>query len=179
MTHKEVITEICTELGKDDKTRFIGYNTVYGSRMYGTLKDVDKGRCVETPVCENLMMGLAMGMSLEGFRPVVCFERHDFLLIGLDAIVNHLDKMPMVSGYQYKMPVIVRAIVGSKEPLDPGPQHTADYTSALITMLKDTPVYVPRTEEGLRCAWKKAREGDSLSGASVIVEYRDNYTLQL
>jgi hypothetical protein len=67
---------------------FIGYNVARGDAM-GTLKGIEENQKLETPVAENLMSGLAIGMSFEGFRPVLYFERHDFILVAMDAIVNH------------------------------------------------------------------------------------------
>jgi hypothetical protein len=64
MTYKECITGLCDRYAKDNAARFIGYNTVYGSRMYGTLTNVKPELCIEAPVAENLMVGLAMGMAL-------------------------------------------------------------------------------------------------------------------
>mgnify|MGYP001609841823 CR=1 FL=1 len=176
-TFKQVISECCTDYANNKDTRFIGYSVSYGSRVYGTLDRVDSGQCIETPVAENLMLGLAMGMSLEGFRPVVCFERHDFLLLGLDALVNHVDKMPWISGDAFKFPIIVRAIVGSNEPLRAGPMHTQDYTTALSSMLKYTPVLEPKTERDFVQAWNVV--GHSRSGAIVIIEHRDLYNKEI
>ncbi len=177
MTHKEIITELCTKYGENQKARFIGYNTAHGSRMYGTLSRVAEARCIEAPVAENLMMGLAMGMSLEGYLPVVCFERHDFLLLALDALVNHVDKLPYISGGQFKFPIVIRAIVGAKNPLNPGPQHTQDYTYALDGMLNHTSIVVPKTVHEYRRAWEQV--GFSPSGAVVIVEYKDLYDVEI
>ena len=74
---------------------FIGYNVRYGNAI-GTLKDVSDDQKLETPVAENLMAGLAMGMSFEGFNPVIYFERHDFMLVAADAIINHIDKIERI-----------------------------------------------------------------------------------
>lgn len=174
MIYKDIITEQCTQYSQDPKAVFIGYNTKFGSRMYGTLEGVDKSQCLETPVCENLMMGLALGMSLEGYKPVVCFERHDFLLIALDAMVNHMDKLPWLSGDRFKFPVIVRAIVGSKTPLDPGPLHKQDYTQEMRSMLRDTIIVEPSCQMGFKQAWESVGS-EHTSGAVVIVEHRDKY----
>lgn len=171
MTYKECITNHCIEYATNPMARFIGYNTLLGSRMYGTLNGVPQCRCIETPVSENLMMGLAMGMSLEGFLPVVCFERHDFILLALDALVNHVDKLPTMG--DIKFPIIIRAIVGGTQPLDAGPQHTQDYTQALRRMLKHTIVANPETEQEFDWAWELDSSYDS--GAIVIVEYKDKY----
>lgn len=177
MTYKQAISEQCIKYAKDPKARFIGYNVVYGSRMYGTLNEVPESQCIEMPVAENLMVGLAIGMALEGYLPVVCFERHDFLLLALDAIVNHVDKLPYLSGYQYKLPIIIRAIVGSKKPMNPGPQHNNDYTKMLDGILKHTPVWDLSEDYDVEAAWATA--GETPSGAIVIVEHKDIYEAQL
>jgi len=165
-----IITEL-NILSDIKETVFIGYNTAYGSRMYHTLDYVAPEKCIEMPVAENLMMGMAMGMSLTGYRPVVCFERHDFLLPAMDAILNHLDKLPTLSGGQFTFPVVIRAIVGSKKSLDPGIQHTQDYTDLLIRNSK-LQVYTPTTKKLVAQAYSKAR---STLTPIVIVEYRELY----
>lgn len=172
MKYAEAVQQSCQYYAKD-RVRFIGYNTIKGSRMYGSLKNVDPAYCIEMPVAENLMAGMAVGMALRDMRPVVCFERHDFLFIGLDAIVNHIDKLPVISGHQYKLPVVIRAIVGAAQPLNPGPQHTMDYTKELRTMLKYTPVHTPLDFTEFKNCYDMV--GKTPSGAIVIVEHRDWY----
>jgi len=178
MTHKEMIHRQMQEYVKEygNKVRFIGYNTAKGPKMYGTLDGLEK-YCIEMPVCENLMVGMALGMSLEGYRPVVCFERHDFLLIGLDQLVNHVDKLAYISNWKVKVPVLVRAIVGAGKPLFPGVQHTQEYTVAIASMLKHTRVIAPATAESYTSA--VALVGKTDSGAVVVVEYRDEYEMEL
>jgi len=129
MTNKELLTDINRVLAHDRRVRFIGYNTRYGHRMYGTLNEVPKRKCIETPVAESLMVGLAMGMSLEGFRPIIMFERMDFMLVAADQIINHLALLPKISGNQFQFPVLIRAIIGSQDKkFDLGLQHTKDLT---------------------------------------------------
>lgn len=178
LTLQQAIKEQCEKYARDyPNCRFIGYNTVFGSRMYGTLSGIPTSQCIETPVAENLMVGLAIGMSMEGYRPVVCFERHDFMLLALDAIVNHMDKLAHISGGQFKLPIIIRAIVGGSKPIDPGPMHKQSYTLALMSMLKHTPVCLPMHAEELENSWNKVGESDS--GAVVIVEHKDMYSMKV
>lgn len=177
MTFQQAITERCTAYAKDASVRFIGYNTVYGSRMYGTLNHVEPTQCIESPIAENLMVGMAVGMAIDGLLPVVCFERHDFALLGLDALVNHVDKLPLMSGNKFKLPVIIRCIVGGRTPIDPGPMHRQDYTRALQCMLRFTPVRSFSTKYGLDAAWNEV--GKTQSGAVVIIEHKDDYALDI
>ena len=172
-TYRDAIALECELYAQDPKARFIGYNTAMGSRMYGTLKNVPVEQCIEAPVAENLMVGLAMGMSLEGYKPVVCFERHDFIPIALDAIVNHVDKMPAISGGQFRFPIIFRCIIGAKGPLNAGPQHTQDYSEALWSMVHNTPVVNVHSYPTVHGAWDLIKT--STSGAIILIEHRDLY----
>jgi pyruvate/2-oxoglutarate/acetoin dehydrogenase E1 component len=169
MTYQDKLHKIMLQLAKHPRVVFIGYNTKCGHQMYGTLKGCEK-KSIEMPVAENLMTGVAMGMALEGWRPVLCFERMDFILPAMDALINHMDKLPKIDE-QVHFPIIVRCIVGSKEPLYPGVQHVGDYTDMLFshTSFKITNCF--------KCyeidqAYKNI---DVINAPRVIVEYKDLY----
>lgn len=174
MKYKEAVIESMKKLAEDDKVRFIGYNICKGSRAYGTLKDIALEKCIETPVAENLMIGLGIGMSLEGYKPVVFIERHDFILNALDGIVNHLDKIEELSKGEYKTPMIIRAIVGAKKPLYPGIQHTQDYTEAIKKMVL-FPVFDLRRVEDIMPAYEKAGKFET---PIMLVERRDLFDIE-
>ena len=170
---KEAITKKMLELSQNDKVRFIGYNTAKGHQMYSTLSHpCSLSRCIETPVAENLMMGLGMGLALEGYIPIVCFERCDFILPAIDALVNHMDKLPFISGNQFQFKMIVRIIVGTDKPIDPGCQHTGSYIEALDSMLKYTPILPIMEKRDI----KRAYNLDTLTRARVVVEYKSLYS---
>jgi pyruvate dehydrogenase E1 component alpha subunit len=126
ISYKDAIAQSMTELGKLGAI-FIGYNVAYGDAM-GTLKGVPKEQKLETPVAENLMAGLAIGMSFEGFIPVLYYERHDFMLVAADAIINHIDKIERISHGEFKVPVIIRAVTADAGPFYSGITHSQDFT---------------------------------------------------
>ena len=76
-----------------------------------------------TPICENAFLGVALGMSLVGMRPVVEIMFADFLPTAGDAIVNQLPKYRYMSGGQTSVPVTVRSISGATGRF--GTQHSA------------------------------------------------------
>ncbi len=133
---------------------FVGYN-VLNNGAYGTLTTVPEEQLVETPVAENLMAGLAMGMTLEGFRSVLFFERHDFIFNAFDAIVNHMDKIEQLSDNQYKFPVIVRAVAGSVKPFYAGITHTSNLAPHINCLVK-MPVVAPVNVDFLMASYKAA-----------------------
>jgi pyruvate dehydrogenase E1 component beta subunit len=171
MKYQEAIKQEMEELVKDDKVIFLGYNILYGSNAYGTLKDVPKEKCIETPVAENLMAGLAMGLAMEGYKPVLFFERHDFMLIALDSLVNHLSKMETMSKSQFKAPIIIRAVIGATKPLNPGPQHTQDFTKLFKNILQ-FPVYSLNNVKDIKKYYKEAKKFDK---PRMLIEKKDLY----
>jgi len=171
MKYLTAVKQSMEKLAQDRNTVFIGYNILYGSKAYGTLSAVPAEMCIETPVAENLMAGLATGMALAGFKPVLFFERHDFILNALDCIVNHLDKLETLSHKEYSAPVIIRAIVGASEPLDPGPQHVQDF-SLIFKALLTFPVIDLKTPREVIDGYNEAA---SLKSPVMLIERRDLY----
>lgn len=172
LTYKEALLQSNTQLATDLKTRFIGYGLQKG-RALGTLKEVNIAQIIETPVAENLMLGLAIGLSLKGLRPVVFIERMDFILNALDAIVNHLDKANMISHGEFSPAVIIRAVVGNRhKPLYTGITHTQDFTEGLRQMVS-FPVFQLKTSDDVLRAYQSAEDNQSKGISTLLVEYKD------
>jgi pyruvate dehydrogenase E1 component alpha subunit len=169
LTYKDAVETAMTKFGEEGAV-FIGYNVARGDAM-GTLKGVPFEQKIETPVAENLMMGLAIGMSFEGFKPVVYFERHDFMLVAMDAIVNHLDKIERISHGEFKVPVIVRAIAADSGPFYSGITHSQDFTE-LLKAAVTIPVIEPTNGPEVINAFR----GAALSGRpAIIIEKKSRY----
>ena len=169
MNYKEIIKKTMEEIALDEKARFVGYNLSRGSRAYGTLCDVPKSMIIEMPVAENLMGGIAIGLSLEGYKPVLVFERHDFMLNALDSLINHLDKLPLLSNRQYQCPMLIRAVIGSMTPINPGPQHMQDF-SDFFKKTFHFPVYDPKNSKELEDAVNEAKKFEK---PVMIIERRE------
>ncbi len=172
MTYKEQLTEAMGWLTGNVDTVFIGNGLLQGDRIYGTLEKVPTTLCQEMPVAENLTVGVAIGLALRKCRPVVIFQRMDFMLIAADAIINHLALMPKMSGGQFNLPVIIRCIVGSQsKKFDVGEQHRKDFSTLFepyIKVVRLTP------EIDILQAYKDAYASTE---PTMLVEYKDNYAL--
>ena len=137
MTYKDAVIETMEELGKKPKVVFVGQGLINGDKVYGTMSKVpmepSTSKCIELPCAENLHMGVAIGLALKGYRPVVIFQRMDFILIAADAIINAIALWPKMSGGQFKLPIIIRCIVGSQDKkFDVGPQHNKDFSELFM-----------------------------------------------
>lgn len=173
--YKDELARAMAMLAEDPASRFIGYGVKQGRAM-GTLKGVAEEKLVETPVAENLMVGLATGMALMGLKPLVFIERCDFLLNAADALVNHLDKMVMISRGAFSPCAIIRVVVGNRRGgLQTGATHVQDFSAAFASMLQTIPVVCLTEAEQIVPAYAEALDKLTACGnhSTMLVEYKD------
>ncbi|MEQ8345780.1 MAG: transketolase C-terminal domain-containing protein [Sneathiellaceae bacterium] len=94
--------------------------------IFGTTKGLAErhggNRVFDVPIAEQALTGLAGGAANAGLRPVLVHQRLDFMLYGVDMLVNWLSMWRFISGGQAKLPLTIRAIVG--KGWGQGPQHS-------------------------------------------------------
>ena len=160
MNYCESLTSAMTWLGKQSDTIFLGQQTKYaGNKLYPTLAGVPMEKRIEMPVAEDMQMGISIGLAIAGKIPITIYPRMDFLLLAMNQLVNHLDKYPV--------PVIIRVCVGSKKPLDPGPQHCGDYSEGLKYLLKNVRISYLRRPQDILPAYSLAYK----LAPVIVVEY--------
>ena len=129
MTYQQSIAKAMTDLSQKENVVFLGEGLINAGRIYNTLNEVPTNKCIEFPIAENLIMGSAIGLALVEYKPIVVFQRMDFMTCACDAIVNHLSLIPKMSGDRIKLPVIIRAIIGPRDNrFDVGLQHNKRLT---------------------------------------------------
>ncbi len=120
-------------LAADPRTVFVGQSVAYdGAAIYHSLDGVPMDKRLEMPVIEDFQLGYCIGLALTGKLPICIYPRMDFMLLAMNQLVNHLDKLPP---YGWHPKVIIRTRVGPKKPLDAGPQHTQNHSHAFRQML--------------------------------------------
>lgn len=158
-------------LADDDRTIFMGQAVgCDGTTMAPTFKGLPTNRRIEFPVAEDLQCGMAIGMSLQGFIPICCFPRWNFLICATNQIVNHLDRLSLYSDYRPK--VIIRTAVPSRSPFNPGPQHDDDFTGAFRAMLRTTDVVTLHEESDIVPQYQAALRSER---STLLVEYSHYY----
>jgi len=175
MIYKDEIIKAMEFLAKDERVIFLGQNILYsGSFMSSSFKRVPDSKKIELPLIEDMQMGMSIGLSLEGFIPVSVYPRMDFLILAMNQLVNHLDKIEEMSMGEFKPMVIIRTAVGATKPLYPGLQHCSDYSEGMKYMLKNVNIVeLLHAEEILpsyRCALER---NDGIS--TLIIEKADLY----
>ena len=119
-------------------------------------------------------MGMSIGLAMEGYLPVTCYPRFDFLLLAMNQLINHLDKIRTMSNGEFKLKVIVRTAIGAKKPLDGGPQHTQDYTSSLKKMCKEIKVIKLNNKDKIFETYKSIYN-DKNNFSYIVIEDGDKF----
>lgn len=162
-------------LAGHEKTIFIGQAVAYkGTAMTNTLKDVPPRKLYEMPVTEEMQMGVSTGLGIDGWIPISIYPRWNFLLLCVNQLVNHLDRLPHISNNGYKPKIIIRTGIGSERPLNPQHQHIGDFTDFFKRILQN--IDVVRLEEpgDIFPAYKKALTRTD-GRQTLLVEYGDYY----
>ena len=173
MKYTEEIVKAMSMLADNPKTIFIGQAVEYeGTGLYDSLSHLPKNKRMELPVAEYLQSGLANGMAIEGLIPISTYPRWNFLLMGTDQIINHLDKFKNMSNGKLTPKVIIRVAVGSEQPVDPQCQHKGNFAEAFRNMTINTEVIELHEAEDILPAYTKAlNRKDNVN--TILVEFAD------
>lgn len=164
-----------TWLGEQENTLFLGQAVEYpGTAMTNTLSEVAKIKLLEMPVNEDMQMGMTIGMALNGTVPISIYPRWNFLLLAANQIVNHLDKLKIMSGDGYKTKIIIRTGIGSQRPLHPQHQHISDLTSGFKAMCDWVDIIRLDEPNQIFEAYKNAYERTD-NRPTILVEWGDYY----
>ncbi len=175
MKYFEELKRAMEYLAKDSRTVFLGQAVaVPGTAMTNTLQNVPRDRLIELPVAEEMQMGMTTGLALTGLIPVSLFPRWNFLLCAINQLVNHLDKIAIMSSGGYTAQAIIRTSIGSERPLHPQYQHVGDFSESVRAMC--TTIEVIRLTEATEIfpAYQRALQRED-GRSSILVEYGDYY----
>jgi len=175
MKYKKELIKSMNYLSKKSNTIFLGQSIKYsGNAIYNTLIDVPKRKKIEMPVFEDTQMGISIGLALNGFVPITCYPRFDFLILAFNQLVNHLDKIREMSRNEIRPRILIRTSIGSKKPLNGGPQHTQNYTKIFKSTLKEVKVVLLDSPDKIFYFFKKAYF-DKESRSYLFIENGDFY----
>jgi pyruvate/2-oxoglutarate/acetoin dehydrogenase E1 component len=180
LRYKNEIIRSMEWLAEKEDTIFLGQAVNYsGNAMYNTTKTISNDKKIELPVFEDVQMGMSLGMAYDGIVPITSYPRFDFLICAVNQLVNHVDKMTIISEGQYQPRIIIRTSIGSRIPLDAGEQHTQDHTQAFKNLLKRVHVVVLDEWHDVFPAFQHAYERQPVSKydslVTLLIEWGDHY----
>lgn len=175
MKYFDELKKSMTWLGQQPNTLFLGQAVEYaGTGMTNTLTEIDKDKLLEMPVNEDMQMGISLGMALNGTIPISIYPRWNFLVLAANQIVNHLDKIKIMSGGEYKPKVIIRTSIGSQRPLHPQHQHIGDFTAGFKAMCDTIDIIRLDEPEQIFESYQYAYERTD-NRSTILVEWGDFY----
>lgn len=117
LSYRDALNEaMVLEMRRDPGVFVYGIDVGDHKRIFnstkGLVEEFGPQRCFSTPLAEDAMTGFGLGAAINGMRPVHVHMRADFLLLGLNQLVNMIATHRYGSGGQMVVPMVIRAIIG-------------------------------------------------------------------
>lgn len=169
----DALTKAMKTIMEFDETIFIGQQIVYyGNPMSKTIEGLPKEKMIELPVMEETQMGMSLGLALNGHKVVSFYPRWDFVICATNQLINHLDKIKLMSDNQWNPHILIRVGKGSDKPLDPGHQHKGNYFEQFKSMCPNMEFHNLKSWQDVELSYKYAIEN---VGIHLLVEYPELY----
>ncbi|MCB1149039.1 MAG: alpha-ketoacid dehydrogenase subunit beta [Chlamydiia bacterium] len=103
-------------MGRDERIVVFGEDCGFFGGVFrvtsGLQQKFGKERAFDAPLCEQGIVGFAIGMAQKGMKPCCEIQFADYIFPAYDQIVNELAKMRYRTGGQYSAPVVIRTPYG-------------------------------------------------------------------
>ena len=103
-------------LVNDDRTLIMGEDVGARGNVFlitkGFLEEFGPERIIDTPLAEASIVGVAIGMAMEGLRPIAEIQFADFIYPAFNQIVGEAAKTRYRSNGDYTCPLVIRTPYG-------------------------------------------------------------------
>ena len=146
-TYIEAIHDgIREEMQRDERVMILGEDVGEKGGVFGVTEGLQKefgeSRVLDSPLAESMIVGVAIGASMNGMRPIAEIQFQDFIMPAVDQIISEAAKMRYRSNGDWNVPMVVRSPFG-------GGVHGALYHSqsieAIFAHIPGLRVVVPST----------------------------------
>ena len=147
MTMIQAITDaLRVEMKNDPNVLVFGEDVGVNGGVFrateGLQAEFGEDRVMDTPLAESGIGGLAVGLALEGFRPVPEIQFFGFIYEVMDSVSGQLARMRYRSGGRWTAPVTVRSPFGGGVHT---PELHADSLEGLVAQQPGLKVVIPST----------------------------------
>jgi len=171
LSYVEAIREATDqEMARDPSVLIFGLDVDDPKAIQGTtrglLEKYGAERVFGTPLSEDAMTGVAIGLALGGMRPIHVHIRMDFLMLAMNQLINIAAKSRYMYGGQVQIPIVVRSMIGKS--WGQGAQHSQGLYSFFMNVpgLKVVAPTTPYDAKG--CLIQSIRDNDPV----MYVEHR-------
>jgi 2-oxoisovalerate dehydrogenase E1 component beta subunit len=148
------------EMARDASVVLLGEDVAWKGGVFGVtdglVQAFGEDRVIDTPLAESCIVGVALGMSVNGLRPVAEIQFADFIHPAFDQILSEVARLRYRSRNDFGCPMVIRTPYG-------GGVHGALYHSqsieAFYAHIPGLKVVVPYTPADARGLLKAAIRG--------------------
>ena len=151
---------LAEELERDQKVILFGEDveiSLFGDTV-GLHEKFGPNRIRNTPICETLITGMAVGAAAAGYRPICHMMYGNFIYTGFDAIANQAAKLRYMTGGQITLPLVYMAVFGGGKSA--AAQHS-DSMHPMLMNLGGLKVVVPSSPADAKGLLKSAIRDDN------------------
>lgn len=131
-------------LAEDETTLLLGEDIGKNGGVFratdGLYEQFGDERVVDTPLSESGIVGTALGLSVNGFKPIVEMQFMGFIYPAFDQIMTHVSRLRMKTMGHYEAPLVIRAPYGAGIR---APEVHSDSAEALFTHIPGLKVVCP------------------------------------
>ena len=147
MTMIQAITDAMrTELKNDENVLVFGEDVGVNGGVFrateGLQKEFGEDRVFDTPLAESGIGGLAIGLTLTGFRPVMEIQFFGFLFEVIDSVSGQLARQSFRTGGRFNAPVTISSPFGGGVAT---PEMHADSLEGIVASQPGLTVVIPST----------------------------------
>ncbi len=135
------------ELGRDPNVLVFGEDVGFNGGVFrvteGLQKKYGEKRVFDTPLAESAIVGISIGMAINGLKPVGEIQFDGFTYPAFDQLISHASRMRTRSRGKYSCPLVVRAPyaggVHAPEHHSESPEVFYAHTPGLKVVVPSTP----------------------------------------
>lgn len=145
ITLVEAVTQaLAYELANDENIIVFGEDVGKNGGVFratvGLQERFGERRVFDSPLAESMIAGLAVGMSMQGLKPVAEFQFMGFIYPAMNQIISHAARMRNRTRGRLHCPIVFRAPFGGGIR---APEHHSESTEALFAHIPGLQVVIP------------------------------------
>ena len=180
ITYRQALNEaLAEELTRDENVVIIGEEVAQFDGAYkvteGLLKKFGPKRVVDAPISEAGFIGMGIGASMLGIRPVMELMFWSFAYVAWDQIINNAANVRYMSGGQINCPIVIRGPANGGTAVGATHSHTPENFLANTPGLK---VVCPATAYDAKGLLKAAiRDNDPVCFMENTILYNEKWDI--
>jgi 2-oxoisovalerate dehydrogenase E1 component beta subunit len=135
---------LASEMARDESVVVLGQDVgrdggVFRSTL-GLIDTFGPERVIDTPLAEGMIAGMAVGMAVEGLKPVAEIQFSGFAYTAIDQILNHAGRMRYRTRGRMSCPMVLRTPCGGGIH---APEHHSESPEAMFAHMPGIRVVYP------------------------------------